>query len=120
MIIQGIAPSFWGPFADRKGRRPSFIFCLLILALACLGIARTPTKDYWLLIVLRCLQAAGSASTIALCMSRHYILLTIRRLILSLSVASGVMADIIPREERGGYIGWSALGPMASAFVLQI
>ena len=68
MIVQGIAPTFWGNFADRKGRRPSFIVCLLILAFACLGIARTPTKDYWLLIVLRCLQAAGSASTIALCM----------------------------------------------------
>ena len=55
-----------GTLGDRLGRRPIFVSCLLILSLSCVGIALTPTNDYWLLMVLRCLQAAGSASTIAL------------------------------------------------------
>lgn len=62
-----IAPMLWGPMADRIGRRPIFLACLLLLALSCVGLALVPTSDYWLLIVLRCVQAAGSASTVALC-----------------------------------------------------
>ncbi|THH09616.1 hypothetical protein EW145_g1904 [Phellinidium pouzarii] len=92
MIIQGLSPSIWGSVADRKGRRVVFIICLLILLLCCVGLALTPTSDYWLLILLRCIQAAGSASTIA--------------------ISAGVIADIIPAEERGGYIGISNIGPM--------
>jgi len=61
-----IAPMFWGTIADKVGRRPVFLACLLTLCLSCVGLARTPTNAYWLLVILRCLQAAGSASTIAL------------------------------------------------------
>lgn len=43
-----------------------FIGCMIVLSLACVGLALVPTDAYWLLMVLRCLQAAGSASTIAL------------------------------------------------------
>lgn len=39
---------------------------MIVLSLACVGLALVPTDAYWLLMVLRCLQAAGSASTIAL------------------------------------------------------
>ncbi|KAI5116192.1 hypothetical protein M0805_002287 [Coniferiporia weirii] len=92
MIIQGLSPSIWGSVADRKGRRISFIACLVLLQLCCVGLALTPTSDYWLLVLLRCIQAAGSASTIA--------------------ISAGVIADIIPPEERGGYIGISNIGPM--------
>ncbi|KAL5533921.1 hypothetical protein ACEPAG_381 [Sanghuangporus baumii] len=92
MILQGISPSLWGTIADRKGRRPSFILCLLILILSCVGLALTPTSAYWLLVLLRCVQAAGSASTVAL--------------------SAGVIADIIPTEERGGYTGIVNVGPM--------
>ncbi|KAH8116949.1 MFS general substrate transporter [Phellopilus nigrolimitatus] len=91
MIVQGLAPSVWGSIADRKGRRPSFILCLIILILSCIGLALVPTSAYWLLMVLRCVQAAGSASTIAL--------------------SAGVIADLIPTEERGGFIGISNIGP---------
>ena len=43
-----------------------FIGCMVVLCGACVGLALVPTNAYWLLMVLRCLQAAGSASTIAL------------------------------------------------------
>src|ERR1700683_17825 len=61
-----VAPMFWGTIADKVGRRPIFIACLLTLCLSCIGLALTPTSAYWLLILLRCLQASGSASTVAL------------------------------------------------------
>ena len=61
-----VAPMFWGTIADKVGRRPIFLACLLTLCLSCVGLALTPTNAYWLLVFLRCLQAAGSASTIAL------------------------------------------------------
>ncbi|KAJ0383625.1 hypothetical protein COL922a_010114 [Colletotrichum nupharicola] len=48
---------------------------------------------FWLLIVLRCLQAAGCASTIAL--------------------GAGVIGDISIPEERGGFVGMFNLGPMS-------
>ncbi|EJD03623.1 MFS general substrate transporter [Fomitiporia mediterranea MF3/22] len=97
MILQGISPSVWGSIADRKGRRPSFIFCLLILLLSCIGLALMPTSAYWLLVVLRCVQAAGSASTVAL--------------------SAGVIADIIPVERRGGYTGIINVGPLVGPAV---
>ena len=57
---------FWGTISDYFGRRPTTAACLLVLSLSCVGLALVPTSAYWLLMVLRCLQAAGSASTIAI------------------------------------------------------
>ena len=57
---------FWGTLADRMGRRPLFLACLALLSISCVGLALVPTNAYWLLVLLRCFQAAGSASTIAL------------------------------------------------------
>lgn len=56
----------WGTLSDNVGRRPIYAACLLVLSLSCVGLALVPTSDYWLLMLLRCFQAAGSASTIAL------------------------------------------------------
>ena len=56
----------WGTISDHIGRRPISAICLLVLSLSCVGLALVPTSAYWLLMVLRCLQAAGSASTIAI------------------------------------------------------
>lgn len=50
---------------------------------ACIGLAET--KNYATLIVLRCLQSTGSASTIA--------------------IGSGVIGDITTRADRGGFMG---------------
>ncbi|KAJ7162193.1 MFS general substrate transporter [Mycena filopes] len=92
MVFQGISPMFWGPFSDFYGRRHAFIMCLTLLSLSCVGLALTPTKDYWLLLLLRCFQAAGSASTVAFLM--------------------GVIGDIANRAERGGFVGLASIGTM--------
>ncbi|EIM87227.1 MFS general substrate transporter [Stereum hirsutum FP-91666 SS1] len=92
MILQGISPMFWATIADRIGRRPIFLACMIVLTLSCVGLALVPTSDYWLLLVLRCIQAAGSASTIAL--------------------GAGVVADIAVPAERGSFFGFFNIGPM--------
>ena len=56
----------WGPTSDRFGRRPAFLLCLAVLTLSCVGLALTPTSAFWLLLLLRCVQAAGCAPMIAL------------------------------------------------------
>lgn len=83
MIFQGLSPTVWAALADSKGRRITFISTLLIFMAACVGLAET--KSYAQLLVLRCLQSTGSASTIAL--------------------GAGVLGDITTKKERGGYMG---------------
>lgn len=60
------APMLWGPLSDRVGRRPVFVGCFIILVASCIGLALTPTNAFWLLLLLRAVQAGGCASTIAL------------------------------------------------------
>ena len=83
LIFQGLAPSLWGPVSDVKGRRIAYAFTFLVFLGACIGLAEA--KNYATLIVLRCLQSTGSASTIA--------------------IGSGVIGDITTRAERGGFMG---------------
>ncbi|EFY85097.1 MFS multidrug transporter, putative [Metarhizium acridum CQMa 102] len=83
LLFQGLAPSLWGPISDVKGRRSAYICTFLVFLGACIGLAET--KNYATLIVLRCLQSTGSASTIA--------------------IGAGVIGDITTRAERGGYMG---------------
>lgn len=83
LIFQGLAPSLWGPISDVKGRRTAYACTFLVFLGACIGLAET--RNYATLIVLRCLQSTGSASTIA--------------------IGSGVIGDLTTRAERGGYMG---------------
>lgn len=83
LIFQGIAPSLWGPVSDVKGRRVAYCCTFLVFVGACIGLAET--KNYATLIVLRCLQSTGSASTIA--------------------IGSGVIGDITTRANRGSLMG---------------
>ncbi|KAJ6784765.1 hypothetical protein PWT90_05725 [Aphanocladium album] len=83
LIFQGLAPSFWGPVSDVRGRRVAYVFTFIVFVGACVGLALTPS--YAALVVLRCLQSAGSASTIA--------------------IGSGAIGDVTTRAERGGFMG---------------
>lgn len=105
MIFQGLSPSLWSSLTDVLGRRPVYLFTLVIYVGTCLGLSFT--TNYAELIVLRCLQSTGSASTIA--------------------IGAGVIGDITQRKERGGYIGFysagslvaNALGPILGGIFAQ-
>jgi MFS family permease len=83
MIVQGLAPSFWGPMSDTQGRRVAYIGTFLIYLAANVGLA--VSNNFVLLMVFRALQAAGSAATIA--------------------IGSGVIADIATPRQRGAFTG---------------
>ena len=83
LIFQGIAPSLWGPVSDVKGRRVAYFCTFVVFLAACIGLAESRT--YAALIILRCLQSTGSASTIA--------------------IGSGVIGDITTRADRGSFMG---------------
>ena len=99
---------FWGTISDYFGRRPITAACLLILSLSCVGLALVPTSAYWLLMVLRCLQATGSASTFII--GNIYLFLTL--FFISMSAGAGVVGDISSRTDRGGFYGLFMLGPL--------
>lgn len=86
MVVQGIAPSLFGAVSDTCGRRLSLTVSLTIYGAANLALAFT--KNFPMLLVLRGLQAAGSAATI--------------------SISAGVIADIANPQERGGFMGTNA------------
>lgn len=90
MILQGLAPSFIGTFADSGGRRPAYILAFAIYTGANIGLALQ--NSYAALMVLRCLQSAGSSGTVAF--------------------GFGVISDIATTSERGTYIGPMVAGAM--------
>lgn len=105
MIFQGLAPAFMGDLADNAGRRPAYVIGFSIYIVACIGLALQ--TSFPALLVLRCIQAAGSSSTIAL--------------------ASAVAADISTAAERGTYMGLvnggalagPAIGPLIGGILAQ-
>ncbi|KAE8350156.1 major facilitator superfamily domain-containing protein [Aspergillus coremiiformis] len=88
LILQGISPSFTGSFSDVHGRRLAYMLCFTTYLGANIGLALQ--SDYAALMVLRCVQAAGSSGTIA--------------------IGSAVVADISTRAERGKYIAYATMG----------
>ncbi|KAI0257007.1 MFS general substrate transporter [Lactifluus subvellereus] len=110
MVMQGISPMIWGTLSDRWGRRPMMFACLATLSLSCVGLALVPTSAYWLLMLLRCLQAAGSASTVAL--GTYFVRRASRSGMLMVALGSGIIADVATPAERGGFFGAFGLGPM--------
>lgn len=90
LIFQGLAPSFMGTFSDASGRRPAYILAFVIYTAANIGLALQ--NSYAALLVLRCLQSAGSSGTV--------------------SFGYGVIADITTTSERGKFLGPMAAGAM--------
>jgi multidrug resistance protein len=83
-----VAPTIIGGFSDRYGRRPAYLFSFIIVIAANTGLALQ--RKYVVLIILRCIQSIGSSGTVAL--------------------SSAVVSDVATRQQRGSYIGLSALG----------
>ncbi|KAJ5225361.1 hypothetical protein N7468_006586 [Penicillium chermesinum] len=105
MIFQGIAPMFIGSFADQTGRRPAYIICFVIYIASNIGLALQ--DSYAALIILRCMQASGISSTVAL--------------------SAATVADVATKEERGTYMGFTmagnfmgpAIGPIIGGLLAQ-
>lgn len=89
LIFQGVSPSFWSPLSDVFGRRPVFIMTFGLYTAASLGLALS-TGSYAALLLLRAMQSIGGSAV--------------------LSLAYGVVADLVTSAERG-----SMLGPMLAS-----
>ncbi|KAM0753667.1 MFS general substrate transporter [Meredithblackwellia eburnea MCA 4105] len=100
LIFQGLTPGFFGAMSDSYGRRPVFIGTLLIYLVSNVGLAVTPTNAFWLLLVLRMVQATGGSSVIAL--------------------GAGAISDIAQPSQRGTWMSFfnsgvsvgPAIGPL--------
>jgi multidrug resistance protein len=87
------------------GRRPIYLITFLIFFAANFGLSFTNT--YWLLLLLRIVQATGACSAIA--------------------IGAGTIADVTERKERGGYMGYyafaqytgPAIGPVLGGILSQ-
>lgn len=89
VVFQGISASFWSPLSDVFGRRPVFIITFSLYTAASLGLALSQ-GSYAALVVLRATQSVGGSAV--------------------LSLAYGVVADLVTPAERG-----SMLGPMLAS-----
>lgn len=77
-------------FSDTAGRRPAYMICFITYLAANLGLALQ--NSYAALLALRCLQSAGSSTTVAL--------------------ANGLVGDMITSADRGSYIAFASIGSM--------
>lgn len=82
-IFQGITPIFTLTLADTFGRRPVLLASLVGYAAICVAISQI--NAFWLLLFLRCIQAASIAPVIA--------------------INLGVAGDICTPANRGGFVG---------------
>lgn len=89
VVLQGLSPSFWSPLSDVLGRRPIFLATFGLYTAASLGLALA-RRSYVALLLLRAAQSMGGSAV--------------------LSIAYGVVADLVPSSERG-----SLLGPMLAS-----
>ena len=86
--MQGLAPTFIGTLSD-SGRRAAYITAFTIYAIANIGLALQ--NSYPALMVLRCVQSAGSSGTV--------------------SLANAVVVDLVTSAERGTYVSWTSVIP---------
>lgn len=98
VILQGIAPMMIAGFSDNVGRRPAYVACFTIYLFANLGLGLQ--NSYAALLVLRCLQSAGSSGTIAL--------------------SNGIVGDMVTSEERGSYIAFASVGGLLGPAIAPV
>lgn len=98
LILQGIAPMMIAGFSDRMGRRPAYLLCFTIYIGANIGLALQ--NNYAALLVLRCIQSAGSSGTVAL--------------------GNGLVGDTVTSEQRGQYIAFASLGGLLGPSIAPI
>ncbi|KAG8855703.1 hypothetical protein FRB96_006747 [Tulasnella sp. 330] len=92
LIFQAITPSFFGSMSDSFGRRPVYIGTMVLYMGANIGLACMPTDAYWLLLVLRALQATGGSAVV--------------------SIGAGAVADVAEPRERGKFMSIFQCGAM--------
>ena len=74
----------WGSLSYITGRRPIYLYNFLVYIIANAVLSLSPS--FTMLLLFRALQAAGSASTV--------------------SIGNGVIQDIAPSSERGGFMSF--------------
>lgn len=85
-------------FSDRAGRRPGYFICLVIFIASNIGLCLQ--NSYPALLILRCIQSAGSSGTSAL--------------------SSGIVGDLVTNEERGKFLAFASIGSMLGTTVSPI
>lgn len=98
MIFQAISPTFISAIADSHGRRPGYVIGFGVYMIANLGLGLN--NSYAGLLVLRCLQSAGSSGLVTL--------------------AYGTIADVITSAERGKYIAITSLASILAPSIAPI
>lgn len=98
MIFQAISPSIISAIADEYGRRPAYVLGFIVYMVANLGLALN--NSYAGLLVLRCVQSAGSSGLVTL--------------------ATGTIADVVTSAERGKYIAVTSLASILAPCVAPI
>lgn len=89
-----------------------YIACLALFTVAQIGLALTPTSAFWLLLVLRCVSASGSAPIIALSTTHCSIKSSSPNADFNLISGAGTVGDFATPDERGIYMGFITAGPM--------
>ncbi|KAI8992038.1 major facilitator superfamily domain-containing protein [Mycotypha africana] len=90
VICMGIAPLFWASMSDAYGRKPMYIYSLIISVVA--AILCAVSTNIGMLIVFRAVQACGSSS--------------------GQTLGAGVIADTIAPQDRGKAYGIFYIGPL--------
>ncbi|KAK5055829.1 hypothetical protein LTR69_008204 [Exophiala sideris] len=98
MIFQAVVPSFVSSITDTQGRRPTYVLGFLVYTIANLGLALNNT--YAGLLVLRCIQSAGSSGLVTL--------------------QQAIIADIVTSAERGSYISITSITGIIAPSVAPI
>ena len=84
LLLQGISPAILAFFSDTYGRRPCILFCVIGYTAVCIALSQT--NVFWLMAVLRCIQAAAIAPMVA--------------------ITTGSVGDFSRVSERGTFVGF--------------